>query len=228
MNPTEDGYRARIERAAERFADQPGLYYYARGKMGLDPAYPLLARLLREERQPIWDLGCGGGIFAAYLRESGVTAPIFGVDLAKEKIRLAQERVAGSYPGMEFAVADLADWVREPNRVLSGSVVMLDALHYFSTEKQAELLRNLAEKLPPGARLYLRNGVRDAGWRFACTLAEEGFVRLSRWITGGDCQFPTRGFVEQALRRAGLVVVTVPLWGRTPFSSLLFTAARPA
>ncbi len=216
----------RIGRVARHFVGRRSLVHYARGKMRWDPAYPLLARLLQQERGAIWDLGCGAGIFAAYLRESGVTAPIFGVDLAGEKIALARERMAAVYSGLHFAEGEVLQWVEQNPRVTSGAIVMLDVLHYFAEEEQRRLLRALAAKLAPGGRLYLRNGVREAGWRTVCTLAEEGVVRLSRWICGGECVFPVRAAVEQTLRGAGLRVVTVPLWGSTPFSSLLFTAAR--
>lgn len=223
---TQRAENERIERVANHFAGRRSLVHYARGKMRWDPAYPLLARLLREEQEAIWDLGCGAGIFAAYMRESGVSAPIFGVDLAGGKIALAQERIAPVYSGLHFAEGEVLQWVEQNPRVTSGAIVVLDVLHYFAEEEQRRLLRALAAKLAPGGRLYLRNGVRDAGWRTACTLAEEGFVRLSRWIRGGECVFPERGAVEQTLRGAGLRVVTVPLWGSTPFSSLLFTASR--
>lgn len=215
-----------IHRASRCFKSRRALYYYARGKMRHDPAYPLLGRILEKTTRPILDLGCGAGVFAAYLRESGVAAPVYGIDLAGEKISIARQAVASCYPGLHFLQGNALALEEFDSLPAPGAVVALDLLHYFPAAGQIRLLEMLAGRLDSGARLYLRNGVREPSWRYACTLAEEGFVRLSRWIRGGSCNFPTRAFVETELRRHGLHVVTTPLWGRTPFSSLLFTAAR--
>jgi SAM-dependent methyltransferase len=217
-----------IDRASAVFFSQRSLYYYARGKMGLDPSYPLLARLLQASGRPVLDLGCGPGVFAAYLREHGITAPVLGVDVSPEKIALAQELVASRYESLTFVVGDAleAGKALPCQHTWEGDIVLLDVLHYFPAEKRQELLRNLVGLLPPGGRLFLRNGVREvSGWRYAVTQAEEAWVRSSRWIRGGAWNFPSLREVETELREAGSpAVVSVPLWGRTPFSSYFFVA----
>ena len=55
--------------AARRYRAWPNLYYYAHGKIALDPAYPASARLLADSSHPLLDLGCGMGLLAAYLLE---------------------------------------------------------------------------------------------------------------------------------------------------------------
>lgn len=220
----------RIARASAPFRSRPSLYYYARGKMRHDPAYPLLARLLYHTTHPILDLGCGAGLFAAYLREAGLTAPITGVDLSAPKIALAQKQVASRYQAIEFLTEDAAAFL---NRYSSDSpprrtLIALDILHYFTPSSQISLLQKMAALTPPGGSIYLRNGLREPTWRYWMTLVEEAWVRQSRWIRGEACHFPSRASVETTLRQNGLRVVTVPLWGQTPFSSHLFVATRPA
>lgn len=218
----EGGILAAIDRASQPFAKKKSLYYYARGKMRHDPAYRVLARLLAGQEMPILDLGCGAGVFAAYLRENGLSAPLHGVDLSEKKIRLAKETVGTIYPALSFETKDAA-----AIQGFSGNIVGLDLLHYFSEQGRDHLLENLASFLPAGGRLYLRNGVRDAGFlRHCATSVEEAFVRGSRWITGGEWNFPTRAAVEKKLESLGLQVVSVPMWGNTPFSSYLFIAGR--
>lgn len=222
MNPFPE---ARIvSQAARPFAADRFLWHYAGGKMRWDPAYPMLARLLRAgdaRGACISDLGCGAGVFASYLRASGIRSPIAGVDLDAEKIRFAREHVAAAWPSMEFSEGDLFDWRPRP-----GNLVALDVLHYFSTERREALLRRLAGAIEPGGVLYLRNGVRDAGWRHWITTIEEAMVRSTRWIRGGEWNFPSSGEIETILREEGLAVSAVPMWGKTPFSSMLFVAAR--
>lgn len=211
-----------IERASARFATKKSLYYYARGKMRHDPAYRVLANQLQGQNAPILDLGCGAGIFAAYLRESGVRAPICGVDLSEKKVRLAEEFVGVAYDGLSFRAADAGGICG-----FAGNIVGLDLLHYFSEEGRNRMLEQLVDSLPIGCRLYLRNGVKDAGFlRHCATSLEEAFVRGSRWITGGEWNFPTREMIEKKLASLGLRVVAVPMWGNTPFSSYLFVGSR--
>jgi len=215
-----------VEAASLPFAANRFLFHYARGKMRFDPVYPVLASLLRareSERECLLDLGCGAGVFASYLRASGICSPIRGVDLDAGKIGFAQQHVAAAWPKLYFETGDLFDF-----ELSSGDIVALDVLHYFNDSRQNALLRRLARTLAPGCILYIRNGIRDAGWRHWITSLEEGFVRTTRWIRGGDWNFPSGADIDRILRSEGLAVVAVPMWGKTPFSSYLFVAARPS
>lgn len=210
-----------IETASAPFLKKRSLYYYARSKMRTDPAYRTLAGFLRESGEPILDLGCGAGVFASFLRSAGIFNPLFGCDLDRAKIDFAREFVAPRWTGLSFAHQNAA-----AVSGFSGNVVGLDLLHYFADTERADLLRNLCSMVSPSGKLFLRNGIRDAGWRHWVTNAEELVVRSSRWIVGGEWNFPSRSEVEEILRSCNLRVVTVPMWQGTPFSSVLFVAAR--
>ena len=85
-----------LREAAARYRPWPNLYYYAIGKIALDPAYPVVASILRESQRPLLDLGCGMGLLAAYLRANGHRAPILGWDVDQRKIDVAQQVLAGT------------------------------------------------------------------------------------------------------------------------------------
>jgi len=212
--------------AASSFLPGRHLFHYARGKILWDPAYEFLADQLIESNLPVLDLGCGAGVFASWLRELGASFDYLGIDLSASKIEIATRCVAPKWPRTVFIADDAAGFAE--GSVFDGNIVGLDLLHYFSNRDQAALLKTLAQGLATGSRLFLRNGVRDAvGWRHIVTSAEEAFVRGTSWIRGGEWNFPSRAFVEDALREAGLHVVAVPMWGNTPFSSYLFIAGKP-
>ena len=85
-----------VRQAAGLYKRWPRLYYYAIGKITLDPAYPAVAKALGKSTLPLLDLGCGMGLLAAYLRASGHCAPLVGWDLDEEKIEIAKAVLSGS------------------------------------------------------------------------------------------------------------------------------------
>lgn len=209
------------ERAASHFAFNRRLHGYSRGKIAWDPAYRHLAKALQGSTLPWLDVGCGMGLLAAYLRESGCTASLHGIDPDAAKIALAQ-KVAARYPGLSFACGDARELP-----AFEGGVIVLDVLHYLTPDGQSHFLREVASRLAPGGRAYVRTTFRDRSWRYAVTLAEEVFIRAVGWIRGGSCCFPTRAHIEQALIPTGCRVEIYPLWGRTPFNSHMVEIERP-
>jgi len=203
------------QRAAEPYRRWPSLYHYGRSKMRIDPAYAAVGEALAESSLPLHDLGCGAGFLAAYLRECGLDFPILGSDLSARKIGIAQAVLPRRYPEVRFRVLNAA----RPPAAPRGNVVALDLLHYFSNEEQAAALRAWSRLVAPGGRLLVRTTLREANWRYLATLIEEGWVRLSGWITGGPCNFPRRELLERVLAECGMAVEIRPLWGRTPFNS---------
>lgn len=209
-------------RAAARFRGRHFLHGYARGKARWDPAYPAVVQRLADSSHRLLDVGCGVGLLAAYLRESGCRQPILGIDLNGRKINTARQRVAAFYPGIEFQVADartLPDF--------SGDIVMLDVLHYLDPAAQQALLDAVADRIAPGGRAMIRTAFRQRCWRYYATLAEEMLIRLIGWIRAGPSRFPTREQVTQPFARRGWEVAVSPMWGRTPFNSYFVEARRP-
>lgn len=207
--------------AAERFRGDRSLHGYALGKTAWDPAYPAVAERAAGSPRPLLDIGCGVGLLAAYLRESGCTQPMVGIEPDAAKVELARAKVAACYPALVFETGEAA---RLPE--FSGDVVVLDVLHYLDEAGQVRFLHDIAARIAPGGSAWIRTTFREANWRYAATLVEEAFVRVTGWIRGGRCVFPRRELVRQALASTGCEVTIEPMWGRTPFNSHLITVRR--
>ncbi|MFA7345126.1 MAG: methyltransferase domain-containing protein [Terrimicrobiaceae bacterium] len=208
-------------RAAERFRHSRFLHGYAKGKASWDPAYAAAATLLRESRFPLLDIGCGIGLLAAYLRESGCHQRILGIEPDAAKIRMAAARVAGAYPMVEFQAGD-ARALPE----FAGDIVMFDVLHYLEPAARRSALEQIASRVAPGGRALIRTTFRDKSWRYHATLLEEAVVRVSGWIRGGGCHFPTNDEVAAPFLGPQWETTAKPMWGRTPFNSYLIEARR--
>lgn len=207
--------------AAGRYRTWPYFYYYAHGKIALDPAYPEVARQLSESSRPLLDIGCGMGLLASYLRANGHRGAIRGMDLDARKIGVASQVLGEERTKFETANAlDLPDH--------SGDVVMLDVLHYFNDTDQQLLLRKIARSVAPGGVALIRGALAEPNWRYALTRAEEWFVQFSRWIPKSGWNFPTRDEVSHAFLGKGFSIEVSPMWGITPFNSYLFTFRREA
>ena len=211
------------KRASDRFLHSRVLHGYAKRKARWDPAYAAVADLLGESSRPILDIGCGVGLLAAYLRECGCRQRILGIEPDASKVRIANERVAGTYPLLEFRVGD-ARCLPE----FSGDIVMLDVLHYMGPDAQRSALEQIASRISPGGCALIRTTFRDGSWRYYATLLEETFVRVSGWIRGGSCHFPTREAVTAPFLGPQWKVTVTPMWGRTPFNSYLIEVQRLA
>jgi SAM-dependent methyltransferase len=195
------------------------LYYYALGKIALDPAYPAVAAILRNSQFSLLDLGCSMGLLAAYLRANGHRAPILGLDIDERKIKVAQQVLGGA--SEKFHTGDALNFPAH-----SGDIVMLDVLHYFSDEDQQRLLRKIAASVAPGGVALIRLTLNEANWRFTATRLEEWFVQFSRWIPKSGWNFPTREEVLVPFGHESFLRDVRPMWGVTPFNSHLFTFTR--
>ena len=208
-----------LRQAAGHYKRWPKLYYYAIGKIALDPAYPAVAETLGNSTLPLLDLGCGMGLLAAYLRASGHRAPIVGWDVDEKKIEVAKTVL--SEGGESFRAGDAINFSEH-----YGDVVMLDVLHYFNDRDQQRVLRKIAASIAPQGVALIRLALNEPSWRFAATKAEEWFVHFTRWIPMQGANFPSRDDVSLPLAKEGLEVEVRPMWGWTPFNSYMFTIRR--
>ncbi len=176
-------------------------------------------RIVTAPPMPVLDVGCGMGLFAAYLRESGVRVPITGADPAEDKIGIARQVV----PDATFLVGS----VDAPDAFL-GHVVVLDVLHYFDAAGREKFLSDVIACVAPGGSAWIRTTLRDGSLRYWVTQLEELFVRTSRWIVGGKWNFPTEEQIVAPFKATGWACRSEPMWGRTPFNSYLFEFKRPA
>jgi SAM-dependent methyltransferase len=193
---------------------------YVRWKVRFDPAYRAVCELLAGRDRPLLDLGCGVGLLPFYLRESGYSAPILGIDFDERKIEVARN-AARRYRGIDFIAADARAPIPEGH-----DVVLLDMLHYFQTGDQQAILRSVARGIAPGGIVVIRQAVRDRSWRYRLTKLVDGLARTFRWMRAEALNLPARE--EIAAPFDGFEREITPLWGGMPFNNYLFVFRRPA
>lgn len=192
-------------------------------KLRSDPVYAAVTQELAGSSLPVLDIGCGIGLLAFYLRESGYAAPIVGFDYDPKKIACAQSMVARSdYGGLSFMTGD----ARQGLPGCNGHAVILDILQFFTLDEQTALLRTVASHVAAGGRLIIRTCLRDDSRRFRITVAGDWLAKLTFWMKGSPVCYPTRELFETVLGAAGLKVRVQPLWGGTPFNNHLIVAER--
>ena len=197
--------------------------WYAAAKLRSDPVYAAVTKELQGSSLPVLDIGCGIGLLACYLRESGFVPAIAGFDYDPQKISCAQSMAARSgYEGLSYMTGDARSGLPD----FSGHVVILDILQFFTPEEQAALLRAAASRVAQGGKLIIRSGLRDDSLRFRITVAGDWLARLTFWMKGAPVSYPDRALFESVLSAAGLRVRLQPLWGGTPFNNHLVVAER--
>lgn len=212
--------RARLRRIARRFPVSCFLRGYIVGKLSLDPAFRAVLEIVRNSAAPIIDVGCGMGLLAHYLRENGCTPAVHGLDLDERKIEIA--RIAAQRGGLENVTFEIGSAASLPSR--SGTVVLLDVIHYLDDPAQQRLLENLAAR---NGLVLLRTAPRERSWRFALVLAQEWWTRVSRWIpVEGEFNFAPTAKIRAPFLEAGWDCEERPMWGCTPFNSRLFVFHR--
>jgi 2-polyprenyl-3-methyl-5-hydroxy-6-metoxy-1,4-benzoquinol methylase len=198
-------------------------HYYVPSKLRTDPVYSAVVSEIGGSALPVLDIGCGIGLLAFYLRESGVTADITGCDYDAWKITNAKctaER--GGYAGLSFLAADARTGLPD----FSGNVVILDILQFFKRPEQEALLRLAATRVAEGGKLVIRSGLQDDSTRFRITVAGDWLAKLTFWMKSGPVCYPDCELFESVLGSAGLKVQISPLWGGTPFNNHLIVAER--
>jgi 2-polyprenyl-3-methyl-5-hydroxy-6-metoxy-1,4-benzoquinol methylase len=197
--------------------------WYAAAKLRSDPVYAAVTQELHASPLPVLDIGCGIGLLACYLRESGFASAIAGFDYDPQKISCAQSMAARSgYAGLSFMTGDARSGLPD----FSGHVVIIDILQFFTREEQVALLRAAASRVAQGGKLIIRTALRDDSMRFRITVAGDWLARLTFWMKGSPVSYPDRALFESVLSAAGLRVRLQPLWGGTPFNNHLVVAER--
>lgn len=117
------------------------------GRVALDfhdrfvvPEVPRCARLV--------DLGCGAGLLARRIAESGRAGHVTGIDLAECP---SWGALAG--PRLAFEVVGPSDFVPFLRRARPDVVIVTWALHHLTWDEQERYLRSLRGALRPGARV---------------------------------------------------------------------------
>lgn len=208
------------KRIAARFR-KPWHRDYARAKLRIDPVYAAAAAVLGDSGTPLLDIGCGLGLLGFYLRERGFRGDYLGLDFDGSKINAARTAMP------PFERLTFEEDTAQSLPPFRGHVALIDVLHYLERDDQQALLREAAARVTCGGSLVMRSVLRDRGWRFRATVAEEFLLYATRWMRSRARHYPSREEIEGPLRAAGLDTDVQPLWGNTPFNSFVVVARRP-
>jgi 2-polyprenyl-3-methyl-5-hydroxy-6-metoxy-1,4-benzoquinol methylase len=127
----------------QRFLDEIGQYLPSRGR--------------------ILDVGCGFGLFSLYYALTSPELELHGIDLNSR--RIGQAKAAARRLGVENVHYEVADVTQYARGDLFDGVYMLDIIHHIPKITVAPLVRQLAEALPAGARLVIKDVDRRPAYK---------------------------------------------------------------
>lgn len=111
---------------------------------------------LLHEKQAILDVGCGYGYLSYLLHYKNENRKIIGLDYDAEKISIALNGFDKT-ENLTFINTDVFAYDFEKQ----DAILLNDVLHYFSAEKQHQLLQKCASKLNNQGIILIRDGVTD-------------------------------------------------------------------
>jgi ubiquinone/menaquinone biosynthesis C-methylase UbiE len=132
---------------------------YAEAFFGEHEKKPMDCEMLRRfagkigDRQPVWDLGCGPGQTAQYLKSLGVE--ISGLDLSEKLL----EQARTTYPSIHFQKGNMLALEFE-NSSIAGAVAFYSIVH-FNEEQAGKAFDEIFRVLQPGGIFLLTFHVGD-------------------------------------------------------------------
>ena len=154
----------------------------------------ILLRFSREigDRKPVWDLGCGPGQTAAYLKKLGLE--ISGLDLSEKILEQARKL----HPGIRFQKGTILELEFEDNSI--AGIVAFYAMVHFAKEQVKTALREIFRVLQPKG-IFL----------FTFHLGEET-IHLSEFLgkkVDIDFMFFTTNFIVGCLKNTGFEKIEI-------------------
>jgi SAM-dependent methyltransferase len=189
-------------------------------KLKLDPMFPVLDSVVPRHGL-VLDLGCGYGLATHWLAYTTDARQFFGVDYDHDKIRIAHQTAARN-ECIRFETHDILEW----DYPECDTVLLLDVLHYWTPEKQQQILDKARRALRPGGTLVLRD---------AAQVEDEAHARVARWEkfatwlghnkTKEGLHFRTLAQLEEMLRHAGFTEWEIKRGGGRDSNVLVVAAA---
>jgi 2-polyprenyl-6-hydroxyphenyl methylase/3-demethylubiquinone-9 3-methyltransferase len=155
------------------------------------------------------DLGCGHGLFCAWVALERPDVEVLGVDIDPRKIRYAQRALA-NVPNARVEEVSL-EGLRTRTEPPFDAVALVDVLYLLPRPRRGEFLEQVHRLLRPGGLLLLKEVEGDHSWRhYKGILQEWAMVRLLRRTrTSGGLTLETRQGLNQLLVQAGFGVEEV-------------------
>ncbi|MBI5536542.1 MAG: class I SAM-dependent methyltransferase [Deltaproteobacteria bacterium] len=210
--------RAMRDAAARYGADSRSVQGYVRGKLAWDPVYRQLAARAPFP-EPVFDLGCGNGLLLVLLATVQPGLRAIGVDWDDARVRQATSATR-TLDSIRIERGD----VRDLEIPLSGTIFLVDVLHYLEPGDQDRVLQRAAAALSAEGRLYVRDVDRTTGLRSLINRSQEVIGRALGLHKGTGLHFRATGELVGVLSQLGLETSIVPSWGKLPLSNRLIEA----
>jgi len=111
---------------------------------------------LLKDKNTILDVGCGYGYLSYFLHYKDETRKIIGLDYDAEKISIAANGFDKT-DTLKFEYANVLHYDFEKQ----DAILLNDVLHYFSEEKQFQLLKKCVSNLNEKGIILIRDGITD-------------------------------------------------------------------
>jgi len=169
----------------------------------------ILGRFAREigDRRPVWDMGCGPGQTAAYLKELGVE--ISGLDLSEKSV----EQARALHPEIHFQKGSLLELEFEDDSI--AGVVAFYAIVHFSEEQAGVAFREVFRVLQPGGLFLVTFHIGEEKIHVDEFLGKEVHI---------DFIFFTTDFICRCLKECGFE--KIELIEREPYPEVEYESRR--
>lgn len=149
----------------------------------------------------IVDLGCGFGLFAAWLALEAPTRRVWGVDMDGSKITRAQHWF-GHLDNVRFALGDLETVTVPP----CDAVVIYDVLHHLRPEAAEALLSRAWSALRPGGLLVVKENDTSPPWKHWLNQGIEVYAHRSGLTHGEPATLRSLADWQRRVAHAGFRV----------------------
>lgn len=171
--------------------------------------FPAVAEVLPRAGR-VLEVGCGHGLFAAYLALQSPDRVVAGIDIDERKIAAA--RRAASRAG---EAARLAFELAAPGQLPNGpydAIAVVDVLYLLGRDDQEELVTALAARLAPGGVLAIKEMDVAPRWKVLWNRFQEQLaVKVLRITAGREITFVPPAVLAGWLADAGLRTELQPL-----------------
>ena len=176
----------------------------------------------------VLEVGCGHGLFSAYLALSSPARVVHGVDLDADKIhgaRSAAERAQAHGAQLTFDVAPSGAVPPGP----WAAVAIIDVLYLLGRDEQLDLVTRCAEQLAPDGVLLVKEMDDKPRWKARFNVLQETLaVQILNITEGHDLTLLPPSDLAAPMRQAGLTVSGQAIHHGRPHPHYLLIGRRPA
>lgn len=209
-----------IKRVIDLYGNTGWKSLFTKWKFWEEP-YTELEKLMPKKGK-IVDLGCGEGIFDNFLALTSDKRKIFGFEVAKDRVNIADRGVAMT----QFKVADITK-LKIPT---AEALVMFHVLHHLRSERQQDMvLKKCYQSLGKGGKLFVVEVEIKFSFKYwICWLFDYFFVP---WVFEG--KFYTRAYFRKStdwkkyLESLGFKTKIIPADAHRPFSNVILENTHP-